>query len=421
MGGQGSGRKPSEATIVKRLNQEPRTPVATQGADGIYLPNHSGDHSAGRVKTTPTTDYELVNKKYVDDNAINTVSDTSTIDMTLSGVDISAVTIDSAIDHDALLNFVANEHIDWTDASVNFKTSEEGLFEKGAGAWGTTTPNFASTDRGFAVATNLGTTTYSGANSFRALASEVTYAPSAASKTGWGYYCVIASGNTSNEISTLSGMEAFAVPTPVTGFSDTVRNNYGANVGVFAVGGNVALDAIGLRATVTGCGSDEVYGINIGTVTEGAGTPTIRALKDESDADWSLSGADNKKFFMGIADDCSIYYDSTDMCIDSAEVGTGALKTMQGRKVNTTRATTTYTILVTDDNIFCNTDGSAWTATLPAGAEGQRFRIINSGSSLNDLTIAPNGSEHLLGANSNFILRDGETLEIVYNATDGWY
>ena len=42
---------------------EPKVPIAE-----TFLPNHSGDHSRGRVNTTPTTDYEIANKKYVDDS-----------------------------------------------------------------------------------------------------------------------------------------------------------------------------------------------------------------------------------------------------------------------------------------------------------------------------------------------------------------
>lgn len=52
-----------------------------------------------------------------------TVSDGTTINFTLVGQDITAETIDSAIDHDALLNFVANEHIDWTNATDNLLTT----------------------------------------------------------------------------------------------------------------------------------------------------------------------------------------------------------------------------------------------------------------------------------------------------------
>ncbi len=86
----------------------------------------------------------------------------------------------------------------------------------------------------------------------------------------------------------------------------------------------------------------------------------------------------------------------------------------------TTRVTTTYTILVTDRVVFCNTDSAGFTATLPAGVEGQTFSIKNSGDSGNLLTLAPNGAEHLMGANTNFTLYDNETLIITYNATDGW-
>ena len=112
--------------------------------------------------------------------------------------------------------------------------------------------------------------------------------------------------------------------------------------------------------------------------------------------------------------------DSSDNVLVSIE-NDGILNTASGRIKNTTRVTTTYTILVTDDVVFANTDGGAYTATLPAGAEGQTFKIINSGSTGLNLTLAPDGSEHLLGANSNFVLADGETLVITYNATDGWY
>ena len=90
-------------------------------------------------------------------------------------------------------------------------------------------------------------------------------------------------------------------------------------------------------------------------------------------------------------------------------------------QASVTRQTTTYTILASDYVIFGNTDSAAWTATLPAGTAGETHRIVNTGSSGNDLTIAPNGTEHLIGANSNFVLTDGEVLEITYDTTDGWY
>ncbi|MCP4937331.1 MAG: hypothetical protein GY927_24760 [bacterium] len=99
----------------------------------------------------------------------------------------------------------------------------------------------------------------------------------------------------------------------------------------------------------------------------------------------------------------------------------GTITSTGGRFKNTSRYTTTQTILATDDVVFANTDSAAWTATLPAGVEGQTFKIINSGSSGNTLTIEPDGSEDLLGMNSGFTLADRETLVITYNSNDGWF
>lgn len=99
----------------------------------------------------------------------------------------------------------------------------------------------------------------------------------------------------------------------------------------------------------------------------------------------------------------------------------GTLQTRGGKVNKTRRVTTTATILVSDDVIFANTDSAGYTVTLPVGVEGQSFKIINSGSSGNTLTIAPNGAQHLLGVNASTTLTSGQTIFLTYNATDGWY
>jgi len=98
----------------------------------------------------------------------------------------------------------------------------------------------------------------------------------------------------------------------------------------------------------------------------------------------------------------------------------GLFETTTGRIVNTTRVTTTYPILAADEEIFGDTDGGAFTVTLPAGVAGTKYRIMNTGTSGNTLTIAPNGAELLKGVNSNFTLNDAEALLIVYESTEGW-
>lgn len=64
MGGQGSGRHPSPETIVKRFSEQNKPSDMVSNA--LILPNFSGDHSAGKVLTTPVNSTDIVNKDYVD-------------------------------------------------------------------------------------------------------------------------------------------------------------------------------------------------------------------------------------------------------------------------------------------------------------------------------------------------------------------
>ena len=57
-----------EQRLIKQLagRVQTKTPIATD----MFIPNHSGNHDAGRILSTPTKDTSIVNKKYVDDNTI---------------------------------------------------------------------------------------------------------------------------------------------------------------------------------------------------------------------------------------------------------------------------------------------------------------------------------------------------------------
>jgi len=81
-----------------------------------------------------------------------------------------------------------------------------------------------------------------------------------------------------------------------------------------------------------------------------------------------------------------------------------------------------YTIAIRDEILFCDTDGGAITANLPAGVEGLHFKIINTGN--NTLTVDPNGAEELYraGAGVASTLTKGENIDIHYNvALAGWW
>ena len=81
MGGKGSGRLNKTDSLLRKTTQK-FTPIAS---GEMFLPNHSGDHSAGITKT-PTDDQHLVNKKYVDDNFVQSSTDnTWTGDNTFEG------------------------------------------------------------------------------------------------------------------------------------------------------------------------------------------------------------------------------------------------------------------------------------------------------------------------------------------------
>ena len=82
MGGHGSGRKDRTTEILNKTQK--LNPIAVTRGDDIFLPNHSGDHSRGRVRETATIDEDLVNKKYVDDNDADTTYLGGT-NLTLSG------------------------------------------------------------------------------------------------------------------------------------------------------------------------------------------------------------------------------------------------------------------------------------------------------------------------------------------------
>ena len=77
--------------------------------------------------------------------------------------------------------------------------------------------------------------------------------------------------------------------------------------------------------------------------------------------------------------------------------------------------------LITDDDIFVDTDGGAITVNLPAGVDGKRYRIINVGTSGNAVTLSPNGAELLTGENSSFTLLDKDVMILTYETTEGWW
>lgn len=114
----------------------------------INLPNHTGDFSAGKVLKTPTNAKDIVNKEYVDesggsDTKVAVDSDATAgylgansndgilrtgapLTYTDGGNYVTLGVDETAINHDALTNFSANEHKDHTAISVIAGTNMTG-------------------------------------------------------------------------------------------------------------------------------------------------------------------------------------------------------------------------------------------------------------------------------------------------------
>lgn len=68
---------------IKKVGSNKQTDMI---ADEINIPNHSGDHTAGTT-TTPVNDLDIANKKYVDDNAGGSHTESSTDSLTNKTID----------------------------------------------------------------------------------------------------------------------------------------------------------------------------------------------------------------------------------------------------------------------------------------------------------------------------------------------
>jgi len=97
------------------------------------------------------------------------------------------------------------------------------------------------------------------------------------------------------------------------------------------------------------------------------------------------------------------------------------IQTLVGSVRKTTRLTGATTLTALHHIVFCDTDGGAFTVSLPVGVEGTHYKIICCGT--NTLTVDPNGSEELFGAGVGVAstLEEGEIINIHYNSVEGWF
>ena len=160
---------------------------------------------------------------------------------------------------------------------------------------------------------------------------------------------------------------------------------------------------------------------NVAQVTiDSTGISGRSSLDWDGSAIFNESGSDVDFRVEGVGQPNALFVQGSDgFVMLGGNTPTAQLHTTKGRIVGTNRYTTNQTLDADDHVVFCNTDAASWSLSLPIGVVGTEYLITNSGSSSNNLTIVPNGTEKING-NSNIVLADKDSVTFIYNATDGW-
>jgi len=112
---------------------------------------------------------------------------------------------------------------------------------------------------------------------------------------------------------------------------------------------------------------------------------------------------------------------------DTVSLASGASQTGFGRTGtvdwDTTPKTSTFTA-VAGDGFFCNTTSGGFTCNLPAGVAGAIVSLADYAGTwqTGNLTVSPNGSDNLGGANAPVVLNtEGQSVTFVFvDSTQGW-
>lgn len=100
------------------------------------------------------------------------------------------------------------------------------------------------------------------------------------------------------------------------------------------------------------------------------------------------------------------------------------LETESGRYKNVVRITSAdspYTIPITVEELFVDTDGGVVVVNLPPLVNKRHLRILNTGSSGNNVTLNPDGGDLLNGDNAGESIFDSEKFILTGETTEGWW
>lgn len=106
--------------------------------------------------------------------------------------------------------------------------------------------------------------------------------------------------------------------------------------------------------------------------------------------------------------------------VDGLKVLINSLIDQPNNITRITVADSPYSVQLFDRNIYADTDGGAITISMRPGVHKVRLTVKNCGSSGNDVTLVPNGTDLLFGTNASFAVIDSEVFDMQYETTEGW-
>lgn len=159
-----------ERRVIEKLKrQESRAKPKTSFGEEIYIPNHSGDHRAGKQFKTPDSDYDIANKLYVDTaiqlsvSALGNLGSTEEIDW--DGADHFTGTLDA----DVTLTFANDTSGEKRTLAFSYDGTAQRTITWPSMKWaGGSAPSAPSASGEVLIATvvKLGTTIYGSAEIF---------------------------------------------------------------------------------------------------------------------------------------------------------------------------------------------------------------------------------------------------------------
>lgn len=91
-----------------------------------------------------------------------------------------------------------------------------------------------------------------------------------------------------------------------------------------------------------------------------------------------------------------------------------------GTTINITPSDSPYTIVTAGINLVCNTNSGSIIVNYPPGTANSKVRVSNSGTSNNNVSLVGDGTD-LIKGESTQTLYDDETLNSVFDITEGWF